>query len=52
LLQQLLASLGVLGPDEDFQQVVQVAFDAFTQQEAVVAWQGNRITMGNLRKAG
>jgi hypothetical protein len=27
----------VRGTDEDFQQIVQVAFDAFTQHEAVIA---------------
>jgi hypothetical protein len=35
-LQQLLTLAGVPGPNEDFQQVVQVAFDAFTQHEAVI----------------
>ena len=37
LLQQFLALPGVLGPDQDFQQVVEVPFDAFAQHEAVVA---------------
>ena len=36
LLQQFLPLPGVLGPDQDFQQVVQVSFDAFAQHEAVV----------------
>jgi hypothetical protein len=37
LLQQGLSLPSVLGPDQGFQQIVQVAFDAFAQHEAMVA---------------
>ena len=37
LLQQFLPLLGVLGPDEDFQQVIQVSFDLFAQHETMIA---------------
>jgi hypothetical protein len=36
----------VLGTNEDFQQFVQVAFDAFTQHEAVVARKSIRVMTG------
>ena len=43
LLQQGLPLPGVLGPDQDFQQVVQVPFDPFAQHEAVVAGEFARV---------
>jgi hypothetical protein len=46
LLQQGLPLPSVLGTDEDFQQVVQVAFDAFPQHKAVVARKSTRVMAG------
>jgi hypothetical protein len=46
LLQQGLPLPSVLGTDEDFQQIVQVAFDAFTQHEAVVARKSTCVMAG------
>jgi hypothetical protein len=37
LLQQIVAFPPILGPEESFQQVVQVALDAFAEHKAVVA---------------
>ena len=37
MLQQFLAQLGVLGPNEDFQQIIEISFDAFAQDETVIA---------------
>jgi hypothetical protein len=37
LLQQGLALLGVLGLDQGLQKVIEVAFDAFAEDEAVIA---------------
>ena len=36
MLEQFLPLLGILRPDEDFQQIVQIPFDPFPQHEAVV----------------
>jgi hypothetical protein len=43
LLKQLLTVSGVFRPDEDFQQVVQVPFDAFAQHKTVVAGEFARV---------
>jgi hypothetical protein len=43
LLQQGMTLLRVLGLDQSLQQVVEVAFDAFTQHEAVISWELARV---------
>jgi hypothetical protein len=46
LFQQGLALSGVLGPDQGFQQVVEVPLDAFAQHEAVIAGEPARVMEG------